>query len=140
MSKNKTIYLAAAAVILIGVTVFFLVSKGTGDSTSGRKEIDKNSLVGDWVRTDASYLIRISNINNDGSMTAQYFNPNPINVGKANWESSYDNLKITVELRDINYPGSKYTLSYLPDKDMLAGEYYQAVESLTFYVEFMRRK
>ena len=140
MSKNKTIYLAAAAVILIGVTVFFLVSKGTGSSTSGRKEIDKNSLVGDWVRTDASYLIRISNINNDGSMTAQYFNPNPINVGKANWESSYDNLKITVELRDINYPGSKYTLSYLPDKDMLAGEYYQAVESLTFYVEFMRRK
>jgi hypothetical protein len=43
-------------------------------------------------------------------------------------------------MRDVNYPGSKYTLSYLPDKDILAGEYFQAVESLTFYVEFIRKK
>jgi len=140
MNKNKITYILAAAFILIGAAVFFLVNNESGTSTSGRKDVDKNSLVGDWVRTDASYLIRISKVNDDGSMSAQYFNPNPINVGKANWESSYGNLKIIVELRDINYPGSKYTLSYLPDKDMLAGEYYQAVERLTFYVEFMRRK
>ena len=58
----------------------------------------------------------------------------------ANWESSYGNLKIIIELRDINYRGSTYTLNYLPDRDMLAGEYYQAVERLTFYVEFARNK
>jgi len=57
-----------------------------------------------------------------------------------NWESSYGNLKVIIELRDINYPGSKYTLSYLPDRDILSGEYYQAVEGLTFYVEFARNK
>jgi hypothetical protein len=58
----------------------------------------------------------------------------------ANWEQSYSNLKAIVEMRDVNYPGSTYTLNYLPDRDILAGEYYQAVEGLTFYVEFSRKK
>ena len=140
MNKNKIIYISAAVLILIGVAVFFLLSNENFTSTSGKKTIDKNSLIGDWVRTDAQYLIRISKVNDDGTMIAQYFNPNPINVGRANWEQSYGNLKIIVEMRDVNYPGSTYTLNYLPDRDMLAGEYYQAVEGLTFYVEFMRRK
>lgn len=140
MNKNKITYILAAAFILIGAAVFFLVNNESGISTSGSKEVDKNLLIGDWVRTDAQYLIRITNLNDDGTMTAQYFNPNPINVGSANWEESYGNLKAIVELRDVNYPGSKYSLSYLPDKDMLAGEYFQAVEGLTFYVEFIRKK
>ena len=140
MDKNKITYILAAAFILISAAVFFLVNNESGTSTSGRKEVDKNLLIGDWVRTDAQYLIRITNLNDDGTMTAQYFNPNPINVGSANWEESYGNLKAIVELRDVNYPGSKYSLSYLPDKDMLAGEYFQAVEGLTFYVEFIRKK
>ena len=140
MKKNKIIYISASALIIIGVLAFFFFNSGNESGTSGKKTVDKISLIGDWVRTDASYLIRISKVNDDGSMSAQYFNPNPINVGKANWESSYGNLKIIVELRDINYPGSIYTLSYLPDKDMLAGEYYQAVEGVTFYVEFTRNK
>ena len=58
----------------------------------------------------------------------------------ANWESSYGNLKTIVEMRDVNYPCSTYTLNYLPDRDILAGKYYQAVEGLTFYVEFARNK
>ena len=140
MNKNKITYFLAAAFILIGVAVFFLVNNESRTNISGSKEVDKNLLIGDWVRTDAQYLIRITKLNDDGTMTAQYFNPNPINVGGANWEESYGNLKAIVEMRDVNYPGSKYTLSYLPDKDMLAGEYFQAVEGLTFYVEFMRKK
>jgi len=48
--------------------------------------------------------------------------------------------ELTVELRDVNYPGSTYTLNYLPDRDILAGDYYQAVQGLTFYVEFVRKK
>jgi len=140
MNKNKIIYISAAVLILIAALVFFISNNGTDISTTKTKTADKNSLVGDWVRTDANYLIRITKVNDEGTMTAQYFNPNPINVGSANWEQSYGNLKVIIELRDVNYPGSKYTLSYLPDRDMLAGEYYQAVESLTFYVEFARRK
>jgi len=140
MNKNKITYISAVAFILIGVAVFFLVNKESGTSTSSSKEVDKNTLIGDWVRTDAQYLIRITKLNDDGTLTAQYFNPNPINVGSANWEQSYGNLKVIIELRDINYPGSKYTLSYLPDRDILSGEYYQAVGGLTFYVEFARNK
>jgi hypothetical protein len=140
MSKNKLLYISAAALILIASLVFLISNNGTDSSTNKTTAADKNSLVGDWVRTDAQYLIRITKVNDDGTMTAQYFNPNPINVGKANWESSYGNLKVMVEMRDVNYPGSTYTLNYLPDRDMLAGEYYQAVEGLTFYVEFTKKK
>ena len=140
MSKNNIIYISAAVLILIAALVFFISNNGTDISTTKTKTADKNTLIGDWVRTDAQYLIRITQLNDDGTMTAQYFNPNPINVGSANWEQSYGNLKVIIELRDVNYPGSKYTLSYLPDRDMLAGEYFQAVEGLTFYVEFARRK
>lgn len=139
MNKNKIIYISAAALIIIGILIFFFTRN---DSTvpANKKTIDKNTLIGDWLRTDAGYTIKIISVNDDGTMIAQYFNPNPINVGKANWEASYGNLKIVVEMRDVNYPGSTYTLNYLPDRDMLAGEYYQAVEQLTFYVEFTRRK
>jgi len=140
MNKNKIIYISAGALILIGVLIFFIFNGENDSGTSGKKTVNKNSLIGDWVRTDADYLIRITAVNNDGTITAQYFNPNPINVGRANWEQSYGNLKAIVEMRDVNYPGSTYTLNYLPDRDMLAGEYYQAVEGLTFYVEFMRQK
>jgi len=50
-----------------------------------------------------------------------------IYVESAHWEESSGDLKIIIKLRDVIYPGSKYTLSYLPDKDILAGDYYQAV-------------
>ena len=140
MKKNIIIYISAATLILIGVLVFVIYQNGNDPESRDKKAVDKNTLIGDWMRTDAQYLIRITKVNDDGTMTAQYFNPNPINVGSANWEQSYGNLKVIIELRDINYPGSKYTLSYLPDRDMLAGEYFQAVEGLNFYVEFTRRK
>ena len=140
MNKNKIIYMAASALILIGIAVFFVSRNDNKINSQNKKAINKTTLIGDLVRTDAEYLIRISKVNDDGTMTVKYFNPNPINVGSANWEQSYGNLKVIVEMRDVNYPGSTYTLNYLPDRDILAGEYYQAVEGLTFYVEFMRRK
>ena len=140
MKKNKLIYISAAILILIGVIVFFVFLNENDTERRNKIVIDKNNLIGDWVRTDAQYLIRITKINDDGTITAQYFNPNPINVGNATWEENYGNYQIVVEMRDVNYPGSTYTLNYLPDKDILAGEYYQAVEGLRFYVEFTRRK
>jgi len=140
MNKNKIIYISAAALILVGLLVFIVLLNGNKTNIQDRKTLEKNTLIGDWIRTDSQYLIRITSVNEDGTMIAQYFNPNPINVEKANWEQSYGNLKIIVEMRDVNYPGSTYTLNYLPERDMLAGEYYQAVEGLTFYVEFARNK
>ncbi len=141
MKKNKTINISAAAIIILIVVLIILFTINNEDTVSpNRKAVDKNLLIGDWVRTDASYLIKIVKVNKDGTLEAQYFNPKPINVGDANWEESHGNLKIIVELSDVNYPGSKYTLSYLPDRDILAGDYYQAVQGLNFYVEFIRNK
>jgi hypothetical protein len=139
MKKPTQIILTLGAAVILIVLVVVLTNKQSSESnTTGIKTTDENLLVGDWVRTDASYLVKIIKVNQDRTLEAQYFNPNPIKVGKANWEESYGSLKIIVELRDVNYPGSTYTLSYLPDRDMLAGEYYQAVEGITFYVEFAR--
>ncbi len=141
MKKNKTIYISAAAIIVFIVVLIILFTSNTEDTvSSNRRSADKNLLVGDWVRTDVSYLIKIIKVNEDGTLEAQYFNPKPINVGNANWEENHGNLTITVELRDVNYPGSTYTLSYLPDRDVLAGDYFQAVQGLNFYVEFLRSK
>jgi hypothetical protein len=140
---NKKIKLVLAIflpVILIIVFVVILIKEPSETDSGNKKVTDKNVLVGEWIRTDADYRIQISKINEEGTLVANYYNPNPINVGKADWEESYGYLKIIIELRDVNYPGSTYTLSYLPDRDILAGDYYQAVEGLTFYVEFARRK
>jgi hypothetical protein len=141
MKKSKSIYISAAAIIILIVVLIISFTNNSEDALqSNKKTADKNLLIGDWVRTDASYLIKINSLNEDGTLEANYFNPQPINVGTASWEESHGNLKITVELQDVNYPGSNYTLSYLPDRDILAGDYYQAVQGLNFYVEFVRNK
>lgn len=140
MSKNKIILFSVVAIILVIILIYFNINNDTNIAPSNRKSPDKNLLIGDWLRTDANYLIRIKSVNEDGALDAQYFNPNTINIGKANWVASNGDLKIVVELRDVNYPGSTYTLNYLADSDMLVGDYFQAVEGLTFYVEFARNK
>lgn len=139
MKKQAIITLSLISTAILIVVVVILLNKESSDSVSnGLQTIDKNLLVGNWQRTDSDYIIQISKVNEDFTLEAKYFNPNPINVGKANWEESYGNLKIIIELRDVNYPGSTYTLNYLSDRDILAGEYFQAVEGKTFYVEFTR--
>ena len=140
MKKYKIILISAIALISITILIFFINKNDDENRSSNRDGPDKNLLVGDWIRTDASYLIKINSVSEDGSLEAEYFNPKPINVESAKWEETYGNLKIIIVLRDVNYPGSKYTINYLPDRDILAGEYFQAVQGLNFYVEFIRNK
>ena len=146
MKKRKHLLPLLAILAVSTIAINFTSCKDSSEKVIPEKvsktinKPDKKLLVGNWLRTDAGYRILISEVNDDGTLAAQYFNPNPINVGKAIWEENYGNLKIIVELRDKNYPGSTYTLNYLPDRDILAGDYYQAVESVTFYVEFARNK
>ena len=127
--KNKKVFIAIFSAILLAIIllVVFLNNSSQDVVKSEEKSVDKSLLVGDWIRTDASYLIKINSVSEDGSLEAQYFNPKPINVESANLEESYRNLKVTIVLRDVNYPGSRYTLTYLPDRDILEGDYYQAV-------------
>ena len=128
---------SALSILIITILSCQNSSEKKSDTSSA---VDKQTLLGNWFRTDSDYRLQISKVNEDNTLAANYFNPNPINVGKASWEESYGNLKIFIELRDVNYPGSTYTLNYIPDRDILAGDYYQAVEGLTFYVEFTRNR
>jgi hypothetical protein len=100
----------------------------------------KTVLVGDWTRTDAPYQIKITELLNDGTMKAGYYNPKSINVSSAMWAFADGVLKIFIELRDENYPGSNYNLIYYPEGDLLAGKYFQAVERVTYDVGFARAK
>jgi hypothetical protein len=49
-------------------------------------------------------------------------------------------VKVYVELNDVNYPGCKYNLTYLPDQKQLVGTYFQAAMQQTFEVAFEREQ
>jgi len=97
-------------------------------------------LEGTWVRPDGGYVLQLNNIADDGTLTAAYFNPRPIKIFQAFWATINRALRVSVELRDINYPGSKYNLQFDPGTDRLQGTYYQALERQTFAVEFVRQR
>lgn len=99
-----------------------------------------NPLIGTWKRTDGDYTIQVKSTAMDGTVDAAYFNPNPIHVGRSKWMEKGGVNHLMVELRDVNYPGSKYRLMYLPDGDRLTGTYFQAVEGKSYNVDFSRQK
>ena len=100
---------------------------------------DLQPLVGRWVRTDAPYVIEIQTARDDGTLEAAYYNPRPINVARAEAGEKDHGLEVFVELRDVSYPGSTYTLVYDRAKDLLHGIYYQAVARQNFEVVFVRQ-
>ena len=85
-------------------------------------------------------ILELKEIGKDGTLKAAYFNPRPINVFKAEWNHKQDIINLFVELRDVNYPGSKYNLQYDPKTDRMKGTYYQAVHGETYDIEFVRIK
>jgi hypothetical protein len=95
-------------------------------------------LPGKWLRTDGGYVIEIRSVNADGKTQAGYYNPNPINVSRAEATQEQDRVKVFIELRDVNYPGSTYTLRYDRERDVLEGIYYQAALQQSFTVRFIR--
>ena len=97
-------------------------------------------LAGRWLRPDGGYVMEIKTPQDNGKLEAAYFNPDPIHVARAeaSWQDS--TLKAFIELRDVNYPGSTYRLSYDPGNDRLTGTYFQAVARETYEVFFVRMK
>ena len=75
-----------------------------------------------------------------GKIDAVYLNPRPINVARAEATREGSTLKVFVELRAPNYPGSTYTLTYDPNADQLKGVYFQALLRQSFDVVFVRMK
>jgi hypothetical protein len=103
-----------------------------------REQLEK--LKGRWQRTDGGYVMQILSVSDNGTMSAEYFNPKSIHVENAQWIFRQGVLYIRVILRDVNYPGSTYTLGYKADNDYLMGNYYQAVEGANYDVIFTREK
>ena len=98
------------------------------------------NLAGQWVRPDGGYVLVLESIQSDGGMKASYFNPGRINVHESFWRLAEDKLYVFVELRDVNYPGSKYALSYDENNDVLTGVYFQAAVQQRFEVYFARSR
>jgi hypothetical protein len=103
-------------------------------------EISFQRLEGRWIRPDGGYVLKVRDTKKNGSITAAYFNPKPIKVFRAEASRKDETIQLFVELRDINYPGSTYTLLYDPISDRLKGTYFQAVERRSFDIEFVRAK
>jgi hypothetical protein len=61
-------------------------------------------------------------------------------LGRAEASRGGGAIKVFVELRGVNYPGSTYTLTYEPQSDRLKGVYYQAAIQRRFEVAFERLK
>jgi hypothetical protein len=114
--------------------------EGVGEKPPAAAEANPLKLAGKWLRPDGGYVLELAEIGFGGTLTASYRNPNPINVSRAAWRLEEGFVVVSVELRDVNYPGSTYTLAHFPDRDVLAGYYYQAVQGQTFEVVFERLK
>ena len=129
-----------ATIIFAGkITVFAQDTKPQTQNKDSQKN-DHKRLEGKWVRPDGGYILELKNIGSAGDVKAVYYNPRPINVGISNWRVDDGNLTVFVELRDINYQGSTYTLQYGADSDRLKGKYFQAPTGRTYEVEFVRVK
>jgi hypothetical protein len=100
---------------------------------------DFSQLIGDYLRSDGVYTLKILSATADGKVDAAYFNPNPVNVGSAKWVFKDNSFFIWVELRDVNYPGSTYTLKFFPEKKELTGNYFQATQQMNYEVVFIRQ-
>jgi hypothetical protein len=95
-------------------------------------------LNGRWVRTDGGYMIEIKSVDPGGRMQATYYNPNPINVSRAEAARSGAAVTVFLELRGPGYPGSTYTLIHDPKSDELKGIYHHAGLQKNFEVVFVR--
>ena len=139
MHKRKTGSLPVMTNLLF--IALFLVSpvSAPAENESEPAPIDEQRLAGKWIRPDGGYVLELSGANKGGKLTAAYFNPRSIKVAKSSWRKEQEMIVVDVELRDVHYPGSTYTLVYLPDRDRLAGYYFQAVLGQTFEVLFERK-
>ena len=122
--------------LTIGLACGFLLSP----PALAQAQPDLMALRGRWVRTDGGYVIEIKSVEPGGRMQAAYYNPNPINVSRAQAARSGAAVTVFIELRGPGYPGSTYTLIHDPQSDELKGIYHHAVLQKNFEVVFIRDK
>ena len=134
MQKN---YFKIGIIVIVLAWAVFLQDTETAASA---EKPDFKVIIGEWVRPDGGYIVSVRNVNPDGSVDARYFNPGKINIAEANVSLWKGMMKLFIKLQDKGYPGSTYTLYYYPEKDALAGFYYQAVTGKTYEVVFLEKR
>jgi hypothetical protein len=95
-------------------------------------------LLGRWERPDGGYVLALNAVDPQGKLDANYFNPGSIRVERALALSETGATKVFVLLRDENYPGCTYSLTYDEKADQLYGQYFQASQQQTYDVVFAR--
>lgn len=142
MHNVKKILPIAMLLVFLGVPTAIQTRSmaAAADLPQKTREIDEQRLTGRWIRPDGGYILELKDIKKDGKLKASYFNPSSINVFHAEWNRKEGRINLFVELRDVNYPGSKYILQYDPESDRLTGTYFQAVYGETYDIEFERIK
>ncbi len=112
--------------------------RSASPGADGFRPADLRALAGRWVRMDTPYVLEITGAGDDGTLKAGYYNPRSINISRAEARDDEGELKVFVELRDVNYPGSTYNLTYDRARDLLVGVYFQAVTGQKYDVTFGR--
>jgi len=115
------------------------VASAPADKPATQRSLVDN-LISKWSRTDANYILEIKSIAADGRMDVAYLNPKSIYVAEAQASRDGQGTRLFLQLQDVNYPGSTYSLVYEPKTDMLEGVYYHAGLKQTFDVVFVRSR
>ncbi len=146
-ASNARILLVAGVVVsvaLVALVALFVVrgpvrpGAAAASASSSQLPSEFGTLKGQWLRPDGGYVLELKRLLPQNELEAAYFNPNPIHVGKARLTLERGFVKVFVELRDENYPGSTYTLIYDKASDQLRGIYYQATQQQEYEVFFTR--
>jgi len=134
------------ACLLVGVWIVSLLTGcGKGEQkTEGKVTVQApvqltatfEKIKGKWMRADGGYCLEFKRLMPNNELEAAYFNPNPIHVGKARLYEERGFTKVFVELQDVNYPGSRYTLIFNLEKNQLVGNYFQATQGVDYEVSF----
>ena len=107
-------------------------------ATASKSANPNERLLGRWERPDGGYVLELRSVDTNGLFTALYLNPNSIHVERAEAVTDKGVSKLTVLLRDVNYPGCIYNLTYDEKSDQLVGRYFQASMQQTYDVTFTR--
>lgn len=99
---------------------------------------DLDLLLGGWIRSDGGYVLEIKEVEENGTLQAAYFNPNPVHISKAQVSEQSGQVHLVVVLQDEGYPGSYYTLTYNRQADRLIGVYHHLGINKDFEIFFTR--
>lgn len=152
-SQGRGVWLLLAALAVVVVVAAWprkpADSKPTGDASlattnaaaaPAAASADLQFLKGRWIRPDGGYVLEIRQVDANGQLDAGYFNPGPIRVVSSKATKDGAAVKVYIELNDVNYPGCKYNLTYLPEQRLLVGTYFQAAMQQTYEVAFEREQ